>query len=191
MLWTVIFALLIPFLPKHIQSSFRKVKVKQLKQKKMKTIISFLLPIALLVIGVQFTRDYFGDTSKERKTKLEELISGGTETDGVLQNEYTEKTIKIAKIPVKTYEVTYSFKVNETEYTGTKTLKSPPTESAIKITYLPTNPAINASNPQEELALLNNYENDSTTLIIGLVLMLAGLGLGYFRFKSYQKSKAA
>jgi len=161
------------------------------KTLKMNKLLNLLLPVFLLVIGVQFTRDYFGDTSKERRSNLEQLVSSGEETLGILKSEYKEKTIKIAKIPVKTYEVGYDFKIGEKEYSGFKTLKKPPTEPTIKVKYLPTNPEINAANPEEELASLDEYEGSTSTLLIGLGLILAGLGLGFFRYKSFQKAKNA
>ena len=157
----------------------------------MSRILNLLLPIFLLAIGVQFTRDYFGDTSKKKRNNLEQLISQGEETLGILKSEYKEKTIKIARMLVKTYEVGYTFKVDENEYSGLKTLKSPPTEPTIKVKYLPSNPMINAVNPEAELAALDEYEGNTSTLLVGLGLILAGLGLGFFRYKSFQKTKSA
>jgi len=154
----------------------------------MKKLLNLILPIILLVIGIQFTRDYFGVTGKEERAKLEQLISSGEETLGTLKDEYKEKTIKIAKIPVKTYEVEYNFKVEEKMFSGLKTLKNLPTEQTIKVKYLPSNPEINAVNPEEELASLVKSEGSTSTLLIGLALILVGLVLGYFRLKSFRKA---
>lgn len=156
----------------------------------MTKILSFLLPVFLLALGVQFTRDYFGDTAKEERSNLEQLVAQGEETIGFLKSEYTEKTIKIAKVPIKTYEVGYTFKVGEKEYSGVKTLENPPTEPTISVKYLPSDPMVNAADPASELASLNESEG-TTTLLIGLGLILAGAGLGFFRFKSLQKAKSA
>lgn len=157
----------------------------------MSKILSFLLPIFMMVIGVQFTRDYFGNISQEKEANLEQLISQGQETLGVLKSEYEEKTTKIAKIPIKTYIIGYTFNVGEKQYEGSKTLTNPPTEPTITVKYLPSNPAINAANPEEELASLTNSEGDTSTLLLGIGLFLAGLGLGFFRYKSMQKAKTA
>ncbi len=156
----------------------------------MNKILSFLLPVFLFVLGIQFTRDYFGDTSKEERSNLEQLISQGEATMGVLKGEYTEKTIKIAGLPIKTYEVGYTFLVGEKEYSGLKTLENPPTEPIISVKYLPSDPMVNAADPASELASLSEREG-TKTLLIGLGLILAGAGLGFFRFKSLQKAKAA
>ncbi len=155
----------------------------------MNKILQLALPLILVVIGVQFTRDYLGDTGQEKRKQLEELIATGKETTGTLKGEYVEKTIKIAKMPVKTYEVSYDFVANDKNYTGVKTLKMPPKESTVKVVYLDSNPEINAVNPQEELASFKKSEGDSTTLLLGLGLILVGLGLGFYRYKSLAKNK--
>ena len=157
----------------------------------MTKIFNLLIPVFLLVIGVQYTRDYFGDTSKEKRARLEQLVANGEETLGILKSEYTERTTKIAKVPIKIYEVGHDFKVGENQYSGVKTLKSPPTEPTMMVTYLPTNPEINAVSPQAELASLDEYEKSTSTLLLGLGLILAGLVLGFFRYKSFQKSRTA
>jgi len=156
----------------------------------MNKIIKLILPVVLLLIGVQFTRDYFGDTTKDKRDKLEQLIANGNETMGILKSEYTEKTIKIAKLPIKTYEVGYDFQVGDKNYSGLKTMKSPPNNSTIAVKYLADNPEINAANPEEELASLDEYEGSSSTLLIGLGLILAGFLLGFFRLKSFKDPKS-
>ena len=153
-------------------------------------IFTFLLPVILLVIGVQFIRDYLGNTTKDEKNFLEQLISNGQETDGVLGEKYEEKTIKIAGAKIKTYIVNYTFKVDEKEYSGTKSLKNPPTEPIVKVKYLPSNPSVNAVNPEEEIAEIEESQGTST-LLIGLALILAALGLGYYRYSVYKKTKTA
>ena len=153
----------------------------------MKKIINLFLPAFLIIVGIQFTRDYLGDTQNEKKETLQELINNGEQTSATLSNEYTEKTTKIAKIPIKTYEVEYTFLVNETKYSGVKKLKSPPETTNMTVTYLAMNPEKNAINPLAELAEINEYENSSSTLIVGLVLMFAGLTLGFFRIKALKK----
>src|SRR5688572_19317149 len=110
--------------------------------------IKLLLPLALVVIGIQVTRDHFGDTSKEKRAKLNQLISSGQQTVATLNDEYTEKTVKLAGIRVKTYEVGYKFNVDGQEYSGTTTLKEPPTQSQADVKYLSHDPSVNAINPE-------------------------------------------
>lgn len=157
----------------------------------MKQLTRLILPIILLILGIQFMSDYFGDTTKEERVKLEGLVSSGEETLGILNSEYKEKTIKIAKLPIKTYEVSYRFMVEGKEYSGTKTLRDKPTEPTIQVRYLPSNPTINAATPEEELAFLKESKDSAARLLIGLVLTIIGLGLGFLRYKAFQKSRTA
>ncbi len=110
---------------------------------------------------------------------------------GFYKEEYTEKTMKIAKVPVKTYEFGYTFIVGEKEYDGLQTLKELPTEPMVQVKYLASDPTINAANPEAQLASLGQSEGRTSTLLIGLGLVAAGLGLGFYRYKSVQKAKAA
>jgi len=157
----------------------------------MSKIISLLLPLFLIVMGVQFSRDYFGDTTKERRAQLENLVANGEQTTGIVADEYTEKTIKIAKVPIKTYEIDYVFEVGDQEFTGKKALTSPPTEPTVQVSYLPSDPSINEVDPQEAIASLDDTESDSMVLLLGIGLILAGLGLGFYRYRSMQKEKIA
>ncbi len=149
----------------------------------MKNILQFALPLILIVFGIQLTRDYFGATGSERRAELEQLIAAGAETPGVLADEYTEKTTKVRRARIKTYEVTYKYEVDGKQYSGTKTLQSPPTIPVVVVTYLADNPRLSAIDPAEELSSLTSSEGDTFTLLAGLGLALAGAGLGYFRYR--------
>ncbi len=155
----------------------------------MKRIIGLLLPLVLIVIGIQFTRDYFGDTGAESKEKYEKLISEGETTTAKLASKYKETTIKIAGLPIKLYEVEYTFSANNQTYSGTKSLSGPPSEPLMQVTFLSTDPSVNAINPNEELAKMEEYEKSSSTLYIGLGLLVVGLLIGFYRIKSFIKSK--
>lgn len=159
----------------------------------LKTLKAFLLPIALIVIGIQFTRDYFGATNSGRISQLEQLISNGRTTAGVLSQEYTAKTTKFAGTTSTSYEVNYLFTVNEVEYSGITILSNEPTQTLTEITYLPEDPNINALKPQRELENLTDLKGETLALILGLVLLLLGLYLLYRRYKALmsnsQKSK--
>ena len=80
----------------------------------MKKILNLLLPVFLLVLGVQFTRDYFGDTSKERKSNLEQLLAEGEEIVGILNNEYQEKDgyFELICVEIKKYDENFNYEIN-------------------------------------------------------------------------------
>jgi len=154
----------------------------------MSKILSFLVPLAMLIIGIQFLRDYFGVSEPEKREKLELLVAQGQETDGILNSEYTEKVTKIRRKKIVSYEVGYKFKVGETEYTGTKSLRSPPTDPLVKVKYLPGDPNVNEIEPEAALASINSSKGDSGTLLFGLALALGGLGYAYYRYRSFKKA---
>lgn len=150
----------------------------------MKKLLGLVLPVILILIGIQFTRDYFGNSIKERKSELEQLISQGDETVGVLKEQYKEKTMKIGKRKIITYEIGYTFSVNDKKFNGTKTLTEKPSDLFVKVKYLPSNPQINAVDPEKELNSLVEREGKTSTLLIGLGLIIAGFLLGFFRIKA-------
>lgn len=156
----------------------------------MKKLTRLVFPILLLIIGVQVTRDYFGSSTGEAKEKYETLISSGQTTVAQLNSEYKETTIKVAKIPIKTYEVYYTFSVNGKQYNGTKKLRSPPIDRTMQVVYLPSNPVINSINPKEELKKINEMEGEISTLMIGAGVILLGLFLLYNRLKKMKKTKS-
>ena len=147
----------------------------------MSKLFRLIIPMILIVIGIQFTRDYFGNTTKGEREILEQLIAKGQETTGVLKSEFEEKVTSIASIDMTTYNMTYSFKVGDQDYEGTKSFKELPDASEVDVKYLPSDPTVNAANPEAELVSLNEQKGDLTTLLIGLGLILAGAGLGAFR----------
>ena len=154
----------------------------------MKKLLGLIFPVILILIGIQFTRDYFGNTSKERKNELEQLISQGKETLGILNDQYKQKTTKIGGARIITYEIGYTFTANDQKFSGSKTVKEKPTVPMVKVKYLPSNPQINAINPQEELNSLQESQGKTKTLLIGLGLILVGFLLGIFRLRSKQKT---
>ncbi len=155
----------------------------------MKKVIGLLLPLAMIIIGIQFIRDHFGDTSKELKQKYERLSNEGATTTAQLADQYKETTIKIAGIPIKLYEVEYTFFVLGDEFSGKKSLNDPPTQAQMEVTYLPSDPDINAIQPQEELSKMLEQSNSNTSLYIGLALLLVSLIIGIGRVKAFKQPK--
>lgn len=155
----------------------------------MKKVIGLLLPLAMIIIGIQFIRDHFGDTGEELKQKYEQLSNEGATTTAQLADQYKETTIKIAGIPIKLYEVEYTFSVLGDEFSGKKSLSGPPTQAQMEVTYLPSDPDINAIQPQEELSQMLERSKSNTSLYIGLALLLVGLFIGIGRVKAFQQPK--
>ncbi len=82
---------------------------------------------------------YVGYNSYQSYVEHSKLAENNLETEGFLENEYTEVTRK----GVKTYRVSYVFKVDGQPYRGTAEVSTKPSSSRIAVVYYPTNPSIN------------------------------------------------
>ncbi len=150
----------------------------------MGKLLTLIFPVVLIVMGIQFSRDYFGDTTKDQRNKLEQLIANGESTTATLSSEYKTKKIKIAKVPIKMHEFDYSFNVGTKEYQGKKTYTAQlPASSAVNVKYLADDPSVNAIAPAEALASLEETSG-TPSLLIGLGMILVGGFLGYRRLKA-------
>ena len=56
--------------------------------------------------------DYIEGSDKEKVAEYEALIKENTKTTAVYDSVYTEHTVKIAKVPIKTYTIKYKYEVN-------------------------------------------------------------------------------
>jgi len=151
----------------------------------MKKITSLIAPIAMILIGVMFTKDYFfSDVNKKDIEKYQALAEKGKKTTAILDENYEESTTKVAGAKVVTYKVNYTYKVDEKEIKAEETLSSLPEAMEVEVTYNPDDVASSTiGNPTEMLAKSKEREESSMGLWIGLGLFFGGIGLGIFRFK--------
>lgn len=153
----------------------------------MSKIFKFIVPIILIIIGIQFTRDFFGGSHEEEVKNLRELIANGVKTNATFNSEYKIETIKILGVPTKYYLYNYVFTVNGSIIQGEYTFDKEQNSNVIEIIYLPENPKINSVNPNDRINFLTNAEGNNTALYIGLVLILIGLYLGYSKYKAIEE----
>lgn len=139
-----------------------------------KNLKKFVIPVMLMVAGVQFVGDYLGTSEKERRNELELLVSDGIETNGVLKESYKQKTITRANIPIDEFEIGYTFSVDGKQYEGTSIVYELPNNAIIELTYYKGNPKINGINPQTELSELEEGKGSVLTLLAGIVFFLIG-----------------
>jgi hypothetical protein len=149
----------------------------------MKKISKFIVPIVLILIGLQFSRLYLGSNNELEVSNLKRLITNGIKTNATLNNEYKLETIKVLGVPTQYYTYTYSFFANGSIITGEYTFEKEQNVSSIDIKYLPENPSINSVNPLERIAFLTKAEGSNSALYIGLGLILIGIYLGYSAYK--------
>lgn len=134
----------------------------------MKNIIQRI--ITLLVILFMFSvckncaGSYIKGSDQEYISNLQKMISENNVAQAIYYPEYTEKTIKVMKVPVKTYEFNYFFFVNNKQYEGTRSLSKLPEANNFTIYYLSNNPNINSANPEDELKAELEKENSKSDL---------------------------
>lgn len=116
-------------------------------------ITKLLLILVLFTLCKSCTEDYINGPDKGHIADLEKIIADNTVTEAEYFNEYTEKTVKILKVPVKTYVFDYSFTVNNQVYKGTRSLKELPEYTNFPIYYLFEDPEVNTPTPEEDLKL--------------------------------------
>lgn len=140
--------------------------------------------IALLFFCCQTcSSDYIKGGDNKAIADYQKMIKDNSSTTAFYDPIYKETTIKIAKIPVKSYEFKYHFTVEGTVYDGEITHTKLPTSSEFKVFYLKGNPAINTLDPQGALASeteKNSSKSDlywaigwgilATLMLIGFIL---------------------
>ena len=148
----------------------------------IKKLSKLIVPVILVVLGSQFVMNHFRLNSQI--SNLELLVSEGSKIETVLNKEYKEVTIKIAKLPVKYYEFEYSFNYKGKQYNGNESFSSIPNTLRAEVTFLPENPTINNINPIKDLNELKEDKGSFINLIIGSLMMLVGGFLLYSRIKN-------
>ena len=91
--------------------------------------------------------DYIEGSNKEKVAEYEALIKENTKTTAVYDSVYTEHTVKIAKVPIKTYSIKYKYEVNGVEYEGEQSTSKLPESPVVEVYYLKDNPSIHDINP--------------------------------------------
>ena len=147
-----------------------------------------IIPFIIIIIGIQFSRDYFGSATKDRKNELIELQKNGQIITGSLDSVYNEQTIRVLGVPTKYYIYTYTFNVGGFNYSGKFDSDKQLFELSCQITYLKDNPKINSMGVQYELDKINKETGNKTSLIIGLILIMIGGISTFFALKTKNTS---
>jgi len=139
-------------------------------------IINILIGLAIIFFGYIGLSNYFGG-AQEKINKLEAFLSNGTKTMAIVDDEYTETTIKGISI----YSSKYFFKVDDKEYSGKFYFDSPEElEPVIQAYYMPNDPSKNTVNIEKELAEAKEDTESNFDLYLGIVACLVGLLFIYF-----------
>lgn len=128
---------------------------------------------------VQCTNMHLEGSDTEAISRYEKLISEQATAVAKLHPEYKEVTLTVLKVPIKTFNFTYSFDVDGRSYTGEKTyqIELPKTDT-LTVNYLREDPSINCSEPEKLLESEKENGASKTNLIAAIIWgVLAALTL--------------
>ena len=121
------------------------------------------------------------------------MIKENTKTIAVYDSVYTKHTVKIAKVPITTYNIKYKYEVNGVKYEGEHSTSTLPKLPVVEVYYLKDNPSVNEIDPASSLKYEKEKETSNTDLYFaifwGVLALILAIGLlGEFRdFKKEYK----
>ncbi|SDF76918.1 hypothetical protein [Chitinophaga filiformis] len=138
---------------------------------------------------------------RERKNEikyiplLEAMMKDNTVAVAKVDPTYKEVTIKVMGLPMKHYEVTYTYDVNGGgPYKGERTLSSPPTSAEMPLYYAKSDPSYSSFEPQEDIKRITERSSSNSNLYwcIGLYVVAVLALFGYIsEALNYLKAKKA
>jgi hypothetical protein len=163
----------------------------------MKEVFEKLVQLGMIALCLVFcqtcTNDYIKGGDNKVIGNYQKIISDNTFTTATFSPIYKESTIKIAGIPIKTYDFEYSFEVDNQHYEGKKTFSKLPKGNQTKVFYLKENPNFNTLNPQSELKAEKDKNNATGNLYWGIfwgilsLIMLVGFIMNIREFINNRK----
>ena len=134
--------------------------------------------------------DYIEGSNKEKVAEYEALIKENTKTTAVYDSVYTEHTVKIAKVPIKTYSIKYKYEVNGVKYEGEQSTSKLPESPVVEVYYLKDNPSVHDINPASSLKYEKEKETSNTDLYFaifwGVLALILAIGL-WVEFRDFKK----
>jgi len=98
------------------------------------------------------TSDYIKGGDNKAISNYQKIIADNTYSTAVYDPIYKVTTLKIAGLPVKTYDFKYHFTVENETYEGEVSLNKLPENQLPKIYYLKENPNFNTFDPKKALS---------------------------------------
>jgi len=126
---------------------------------------------------------------------LKAMMKDNTVAVATVDPTYKEVTIKVMGVPMKHYEVTYTYEVNGGgPYHGERTLSAPPTSAEMPLYYAKSDPSYSSFEPEEDIKRITEKASSNSNLYWGIgwlvVAMLALLGY-ISEARSYVKARRA
>jgi hypothetical protein len=135
----------------------------------MKNKISAVIAILVLFfLSKGCISDYMKGGDKAAITQYEKMLADDSKTTALLHNEYREVTVKIMKMPVKTFEFKYDYKVDGMSFTGEHSFSELPTTKDLEVFYLKEAPSISCVDPQSKLSREKEKNSSKEPLYWGI-----------------------
>jgi hypothetical protein len=115
---------------------------------KLSAIIGFIICFVLCKGCIS---DYMKGGDKAAIANYEKMLADNSKTTATLHDEYKEVTVKIMKVPVKTYDFKYDYTVDGRSYTGRHIFSELPKTTDLEVYYLNTDHSYSVVDPKEKL----------------------------------------
>ncbi|SHN33871.1 hypothetical protein [Chitinophaga sp. CF418] len=112
---------------------------------------------------------YSSHRERQKETKyipvLKAMMEDNTVAVAKVDPVYKEVSIKVMGVPMKHYEVTYTYKVNgQGPYNGERTLSAPPTSAEMPLYYAKSDPSYSSFEPQEDIKRITEKASSNSNL---------------------------
>jgi hypothetical protein len=134
--------------------------------------------IALLVcafLSKGCISDYMKGGDKAAIARYEKMLADDSKVTATLHDEYKEITVKIMKVPVKTYDFKYDYMVDGRPYTGRHIFSQLPTTRNLQVYYLKDDPSVSIVNPAGSLSSEKEKNSSKSPLYWGIGWAILGL----------------
>jgi len=130
----------------------------------MTNMLDKMYTIGLLLLCItccqQCAADYIKGGDNKAISNYEKMIFDKSITTAEFYPQYKEITVKVMKMPVKSYELRYHFNISGRKYEGSHTQTELPNGSQLQVYYLKEDPNFNSIYP--ETAMKAEKEKNSS-----------------------------
>jgi hypothetical protein len=135
--------------------------------------------------------DYKKGGDKNTIQNCEKIIADNSFVVGEFNESYTEQTIKIMRIPTKTYIFSYKYEVEGKVYNGSHTFTTLPESDTTKVYYLKTNPNVKFLDPIDVLNKEKEKNSSNSALYWGIGWSVLALGALLSLIGLFKKERVA
>lgn len=132
-----------------------------------------IISIVILVLSItcckQCTSEYIKGGDNKAISNYEKMLFDNSTIEAELYPEYKQTTIKIAGLPLKSYDFRYHFDLEGIKYEGKHTFNTNlPKSNRLKVYYLKNDPNFNTQNPKSELETEKEKNSSNSNLYWGI-----------------------